>query len=384
MSVGSSPRAFNFGAGNPDPGVFPARELGDAAQRVISQQGKELAHYPDPLGMPELRAVAVERFEHNHGIRPRIEDVVITNGAMQGLILSAQGLAKPGDSVILEEFEYGGTIRVFKQFGLKLVGVPLDDHGMRMDALADVLQHQDRIGSRPAFIYTTSSYQNPTGTTLPLERRQRLIELAQQYEIPIVEDDTYGDISFEPLTERAVYALAEPGRVMYIGSFSKILGPGIRLGFFIAPQSIATRLMAWKIDCGSSALAQMIAAEYFKSNLWEHVEEGRLAVKDKRNVLLDALESEFGAVPGMHWSRPDGGLFVWMKLPEDVDRARLQELAAARHITYATGQAFHAHNQDVAYLRLAFGWIAREDIQEGVRLLAECVREAMPAGVVAR
>jgi 2-aminoadipate transaminase len=168
---------------------------------------------------------------------------------------------------------------------------------------------------------------------------------------------------------------------MYIGSFSKILGPGIRLGFFIAPQAIATRLMPWKIDGGSSGLAQMIAAEYFKDHLWAHVEEGRLAVKDKRNVLLDALESEFGATPGMHWSRPDGGLFVWIKLPEDVDRARLQQLAAARHIVYATGQAFHAHNQDVAYLRLAFGWIDRGDIQEGVRQLAECVREAMPAAV---
>ena len=281
--------------------------------------------------------------------------------------------------MIVEEFEYGGTIRVFKQYGLELLGVPLDDHGMKMDALADILEHQDQIGRRPAFIYTTSSYQNPTGTTLPLERRQRLIELAEQYDLPIVEDDTYGDISYEPLTERAVYALATPGRAMYIGSFSKILGPGIRLGFFIAPQTIATRLMPWKIDGGTSALAQMIAAEYFKAHLWEHVEEGRLAVKDKRNVLLDALESEFGGVPGMHWSRPDGGLFVWIKLPEDVDRARLQELATARHITYATGQAFHATGQDVAYLRLAFGWIDREDIQAGVRLLAECVREAMPA-----
>src|SRR6266852_555333 len=361
MTVGSQPREFNFGAGNPDPGVFPAQELGEAAQRVLGRLGKELAHYPDPQGLPELRTVAVERFERNHGIRPAIADVVITNGAMQGLQLSAQGLASRGDAVVLEEFEYGGTIRVFKQFGLELLGVPLDAQGMRMDALADLLARQAQLGKLPAFIYTTSSYQNPTGTTLPLERRQRLIELAEQYEIPIVEDDTYGDISFEPLTERAVYALAEPGRVMYIGSFSKILGPGIRLGFFIAPQSIASRLMPWKIDGGSSALSQMIAAEYFKTNLWEHVEEGRLAVKDKRNVLLDALESEFGAVPGMHWSRPDGGLFVWIKLPEDVDRARLQELAAARHIVYATGQAFHANNQDVPYLRLAFGWIERGD-----------------------
>ena len=132
-------REYNFGPGNPDPGVFPAEELGAAAQRVLNRLGTELAHYPDPLGLPELRAVAAERFERNQGIGPALEDIVITNGAMQSLVLSAQGLARPGDSVVMEEFEYGGTIRVFKQHGLKLVGVALDDEGMRMDALERVL-----------------------------------------------------------------------------------------------------------------------------------------------------------------------------------------------------------------------------------------------------
>ena len=372
-------KTFNFGPGNPDPGVFPSRDLGAAAQRVLARDGAELAHYPDPLGLPALRNVAVDRLERNFGTRPPLADVVITNGAMQGLQLSAQGLARPGDTVVLEEFEYSGTIRVFKQFGLELLGVPLDEHGMRMDALAEVLARQHQLGKLPSFIYTTASYQNPTGTTLPVERRLRLIELARQYGVPIVEDDTYGDISFEPQAERAVYALARPGEVMYIGSFSKILGPGLRLGFFVAPPSIAGRLTPWKTDGGTSALAQMVAAEYFSTNLWEHVEEGRSAVKEKRNTLMDALETEFGNVDGMRWTKPDGGLFVWVKLPEEVDRARIAELAAAGNITYATGQAFHAHNQDVPYLRLAFGWIDREDIPEGVHLLADCIRAATPA-----
>src|SRR5205085_5080079 len=235
----------------------------DAARQVLLREGPELAHYPDPLGLPALRAVAAERFERNHGLRPRLEDIVITNGAMQSLILSAQGLARPGDAVVLEEFEYGGTIRVFKQFGLELIGLALDEHGMRMDALAEVLAQRAQLGKLPAFIYTTASYQNPTGATLPTDRRHRLIELARQYGLPIVEDDTYGDISFEPQSARAVYALAQAGEVIYIGSFSKILGPGIRLGFFIAPEALIGRLMPWKLDGGTSALSQMIAAEYF-------------------------------------------------------------------------------------------------------------------------
>src|SRR5204862_1551607 len=136
-------RSFNFGPGNPDPGVFPSAELAQAAQRVIEREGSELAHYPEPLGLPALRAIAAERFERNHGVRPPLEDIVITNGAMQALVLCALGLARPGDSVVLEEFEYSGTIRVFKQYGLNLIGVPLDEHGVRMDALAQVLEpHQ--------------------------------------------------------------------------------------------------------------------------------------------------------------------------------------------------------------------------------------------------
>lgn len=381
--VTSAQRTFNFGAGNPDPGVFPVDGLAEAAARAIERHGRLLAQYPDPRGVAALREVAQERFKKNHHIQPPLDDIVITNGAMQGLQLSAQGLARPGDAVIVEEFEYSGTIRVFKQLGLELVPVPLDDDGMRMDALAEVLERQTRAGRKPSFIYTTATYQNPTGTTQPIERRRRLVELARGYGVPIVEDDTYGDISFEPLRVPALYTLADPGDALYIGSFSKVLGPGVRLGFFIAPESISSRLMPYKTDGGTSALSQMIAAEYFRtgSNLWEHIEEGRQAVKAKRNALLDALETEFGGMEGMHWSRPEGGLFMWIKLPEGIDRARLWELAVARGLTYATGQAFHALGQDVAYLRLAFGWIDKDDIPEGVHLLAELMHQSVGAGV---
>jgi 2-aminoadipate transaminase len=139
--------------------------------------------------------------------------------------------------------------------------------------------------------------------------------------------------------------------------------------------------MAWKLDGGTSMLSQMIAAEYLQDNLWQHIQQAAGAVKEKRNILLDALEAEFGKMQGIHWTHPDGGLFLWIKLPEHVDRGRLLELATARGITYATGQAFHALNQDIPYLRLAFGWIDKQDIAEGVRLLAECVRQTTPAAV---
>ncbi|MBV9174736.1 MAG: PLP-dependent aminotransferase family protein [Chloroflexi bacterium] len=369
---------FNFGPGNPDPGVFPSRDLAAAAQRVIERSGTELAHYPDQRGLPALRELLQARFEHSHGVRPPVDHIVMTNGAMQGLQLAAQALARPGDPVILEEFEYGGTIRVFKQHGLRLVGAPLDDHGMIVDALPALIEQH-----KPAFIYTTASYQNPTGTSLPRERREQLVSIARRYHLPIVEDDTYADISFEPQLEKAVYALAEPGEVMYIASLSKILGPGLRLGYFIAPEPLLGRIMPWKTDGGTSALSQMIAAEYFSENLWTHMLDAANAVKEKRNVLLDALETEFSGL-AMHWTRPDGGLFLWVRLPPEVDRVRLFELAQARGIQYSTGQAFHSGGEDVPYLRLAFGWIEKDKIAEGVRQLAECLRVAMPATAAAR
>ena len=372
MSMGSAIQ-FNFGPGNPDPNVFPARELADAAQRVLRRAGRDLARYPDARGLPRLRELVQARFEHSHGMRPPIEHIVITNGAMQGLQLAAQGLARRGDRVILEEFEYGGTIRVFKQHGLELVGAPLDDHGMCVDAVPELVKRH-----APAFIYTTASYQNPTGTTMPRARRVELLSTARDAGIPIVEDDTYADISFEPQLEQAIYALAEPGEAMYIASLSKIMGPGLRLGYFIAPEPLVSRLTAWKTDGGTSALAQMIAAEYLSDNLWTHMVDAAQAVKEKRNALLDALETEFSDM-GMHWTRPDGGLFLWVSLPAEVDRARLLELATARGIQYATGQAFHAAGQDVPYLRLAFGWIDKDSIAEGVHELATCVKAAMPA-----
>lgn len=370
-------RELNFGAGMPDPATFPAQALGNAAARVVPRIGKMLARYPDQRGLPELRAIAAERFEHNHEVRPPLEHIVLTNGSMQGLMLAAQGLAKRGDAVIVEEFTYSGTLRVFRQYGLELVPVPLDDQGMRVDVLADVLRRQDELGKKPAFIYTIASYQNPSGTTLPLARRQRLIELARQHGVKIVEDDCYADVSFVKQSEPALYKLAEPGEVMYIGSFSKILGPGVRLGYFIAPEPMTSSLLQWKTDGGTSNLSAMIVAEYFKENLWAHIEEGNTVIKQKRDTLLAALEREFAGTD-VSWTHPDGGLFLWVKLPEEVNRARIQELAKERGIIYATGQAFHSLSQDVPYLRLAFGYIANEDISEGVRQLAECVRAAMP------
>jgi 2-aminoadipate transaminase len=247
---------------------------------------------------------------------------------------------------------------------------------MRVDALAETLDRLIAEGRKPAFIYTIPSYQNPTGTTLPLERRRQLLEIAAARDVLILEDDCYADVRFsDEAPPPALYALAEPGRVIYIGSFSKILGPGIRLGYVIAPEPRMADLLRFKIDGGISALSAMIVAEYFRDHMWSHIAECNQALKAKRDTLLAALEEHLGT-SGVAWTRPDGGLFTWLRLPEAIDIVKVRALATEAGIQCGAGRSFDAADQDIPYLRLAFGFIDRADIPAGVAALADCIARA--------
>lgn len=376
--IDTAARSFNFGSGMPDPATFPSRELAEAAMRIVSEMGAVLVKYPDPKGWPALREIAVERMRKNQGVQIPLDQVVLTNGSMQPIGLAGLGLAGAGATIVVESFTYVGTLNAFRRVGADLVGVPLDDQGMRVDALAETLDRLAAEGRKPAFIYTIPSYQNPTGTTLPLERRRQLLEVAAARDMLIIEDDCYADVRFtDAAPPPALYALAEPGRVIYIGSFSKILGPGIRLGYVIAPEPRMAELLRFKIDGGISALSAMIVAEYFRDHLWSHIAECNQALKAKRNTLLMALEECFGS-SGVEWTRPDGGLFAWLRLPEPINMDAVRSLATDAGIQYGVGRSFDVADQDIPYLRLAFGFIDRADIPDGVVALADCIARAQP------
>lgn len=367
---------YNFGSGMPDPATFPAQGLADAAARILPQSAGVLVRYPDQRGWPALREIAVERFQRNHGIAVPLSEVVLTNGSMQPIGLAALALAGTGATIVLESFSYVGSINAFRRAGAHLVGVPLDDQGMQVDALEETLGRLAAEGRKPAFIYTIASYQNPTGTTMPLARRTELLEIARRHDVLIVEDDCYADVRYSdaPLPP-ALYKLAEPGRVMYIGSFSKVLGPGVRLGYFMAAEPLTADLLRYKIDGGTSNLSAMVVAEFFRDHLWRHIATANAALKAKRDTLLTALERELGG-RGVDWTQPDGGLFTWLRLPEQTDVVRLRELATAAGIQYGAGRAFDAADREVPYLRLAFGFIDRSVIADGVKALARCLAEA--------
>ncbi len=376
LSTQTAGTEYNFGSGMPDPRTFPSEALADAARRVIAREGASLVRYPEARGYLPLREIAAGRFRRNHGTETPAAEVTLTTGSMQAIILATQAYLRPGDTVVVEEFCYSGTLGVLRQFGARIAGVSLDDEGLIPEALESTLDRLQREGQRVAFVYTIASHQNPSGTVLPPPRRAALLDICKRRGILVVEDDCYADVVFEGEMPRAIYTLGEPGDVLYIGSFSKILGPGARLGYFIAPDDIAQKLLAFKRDGGTSALASMVVAEYFQEHLWDHIAEVCDAVRAKRDALFAALERELGGL--VDWTRPRGGLFSWIKLPEGVDTQAIARLAKERNVLYGSGRSFDAADRDVSYLRLAFGYIDADLIPEGVSLLGECIEGAAP------
>ena len=369
---------INFGVGNPDPGSFPSQALAEATARVLARQGATLAVYPEQKGYPGLREIAAERFKKNNGLELPLDNIALTTGSMQAISLVCQTYLEPGDTIITEEFTYSGSINCFRKYGVKMAGVTVDDDGMNMDSLEEKLKELDGRGIQPKFLYTIATNQNPTGTMLPESRRRRMVELTNQYGIPVVDDDCYADLLFGDPAPPSLYSI-DPDSVIYIGSFSKILGPGVRLGFFAAKPETLEKVLYWKIDGGTSNLAAYIAAEYFKDHLWDHVGEINGIVREK----LEAVVSELDAHPGafVSHSNPKGGLFIWVKLPDEVDPVRLMDISLARGVRFGSGKAFHAAGDDIPYLRIAYAYSSLDEIHTGIPILAECIEEARALAV---
>jgi 2-aminoadipate transaminase len=368
---------FNFGAGNPDPQSFPHQDLADAAARIIPKLGETLVLYPDQRGYQPLRQLAAERFNRNNPIELPVDNIALTTGSMQAISLVCQTFLQPGDTIIIEDFCYSGSLNAFRKYQANIVGIPVDvdgnDDGMNMEALEAKLAELKSQGIKPKFIYTIATNQNPTGTMMSEPKRRRLLQIARENDIPVIDDDCYADLIFQDRPQVSLYAM-DPETTVYIGSFSKILGPGIRLGYFAANPETLQQILYWKIDGGTTNLAAAVAAEYFQSHMWDHVSEINGIVKEKLDAVIEQLDAHQDQFP--YHSYPKGGLFIWVKLPEDCDPLRLLDIANARGIRYGTGKAFHSGAGDIKYLRLAFGYPSLETIREGIPLLAECVKQA--------
>lgn len=366
---------YDFGSGRSNPETFPVAGLQAAAVTVIEREAEALNNYPGGLGHAGLRKIMADRESRREGIEVNPDHLALTNGSMQGVTLSAETLQEaPGDSVIIEEFSYPGTLSAYRSLKLNMIGIPLSEQGMQLDALEAKLAELNASNRLPKFIYSITTYQNPTGFVMPKANRLRLIDIARRYELPIVEDNCYGDVHYEGEEEPAIYALDDDPRHIYLCSLSKILAPGLRLGYILARPPMLDRLLKRRNDAGSNTLAAAIVAEFYKEGTQQHTDFGNKALKVKRDLVLSSLEQELEDL--CVWSKPVGGLFIWLRMPDDVDRQRLFELASSRGFAYLPGMAFHFESVDVPYLRLAFGHLTESQITEGIPVLAQCLRES--------
>ncbi len=370
---------FNFIGGHNDRALIPVEGLIEAAAAVLRREGANLALYSlaqGPQGYQGLRRFVADKLARWRGIGGSPDDVLITSGSGQGIDLVNQVLLEPGDTVILEEFTYGGYLTKLRRIGVNIVGAPLDEDGIRIDALAAILDGLKRKSITPKYICTIPTIQNPTGSIMPLDRRREFLALARTHGVPIFEDECYADLTWGGMNAPpALYAL-DPDHVIHIGSFSKTLAPALRLGYVMADWGFLSRMVAIKAatDSGTGALEQMVVAEYFATHFADHVDELSRTLKGKLDTMVEAVEREFGTACEP-WA-PKGGIFLWMKLPDQVDVRKLVQPALKAGIAFNPGPEW-ACDGDAAKsrLRLCFGLTTKEEIRDGVAAFARVCHE---------
>ncbi len=369
---------YNFVGGHNDADSVPVADLVSAATRVLNREGKTLSTYglqSGALGYRPLREFIVRKLAKDAGITCTADEVLITSGSLQGLDLVNQVFLSPGDTVIVEEMTYGGTITRLNRLGANIVGIPLDKDGLRTDALASTLEQLKSSGVRPKFIYTIPTVQNPTATIMSESRRAQLLALSQTYGVPVFEDECYSDLVWDGKRPRAIYAMAKDDRVVHIGSFSKSVAPALRIGYLVASWPLMSRILAIKSDGGSGALEQMILAEYCNEHFDTHVNALRTTLRRKAEALMEALRTQFGSQA--QFEDPAGGIFLWVTLPESVDTTQLTQLCLRAGVAINPGVEWMTDARGGKMrTRICFAHPSEQTIREGIATLAEvCHRE---------
>jgi 2-aminoadipate transaminase len=368
---------YNFTGGNNDADALPLDGLKQAAQAVLDREGRTLATYGlsgGPQGYRPLREFLSAKLKRDAGMTCSADDILIVSGSLQALDLVNAALLTRGDTVIVEQDNYQGTLTRLAKLGVKAIGIPLDKGGMRMDVLEAALAELKAHNIRAKYIYTIPTVQNPTGSILDEGRRATMIKLAEHYGVPIFEDDCYADLVWSGVRPPALYAMSKSANVIHIGSFSKSIAPALRVGFIVAPWAIMSRMLALKTDAGSGALEQMVLAEYCKPHFAEHVPVLRRALRKKLTTMTDALAEQFGTAA--EFDDPKGGIFLWVKLPDKVDSLKLYQAALAAGVAINPGPEWSTDKaHSISRIRLCFASPSHDEIRAGIAVLAEVCRK---------
>jgi 2-aminoadipate transaminase len=383
LKITSIPGIISFGGGLPAPDVFPVKEFAEACARVFDdpEKAKKALQYSSSEGHLPLREMIARHF-NRYGTTITADNVLITSGSQQALDVIGKVFINPGDHILVESPTYLGALQAWDAYGAEYITVPSDENGLITDELEDAL----RMG--PKFMYVLPNFQNPTGVTIPLERRKRIVELADQYGVPIVEDDPYGQLRYEGEHLPSIGVLDDitrreqsnpiTGIAIYLSTFSKTLAPGLRLAWIIAPVNVINKFVQAKqgMDLHSATMNQYIAYEVASGGFIDrHVKLIREVYSERRNTMLDALEEHMPE--GVKWTHPQGGLFLWVTLPENVDAADVFTKAVQEKVAFVIGSPFHPKGGGKNTLRLNFSCEKPEVINEGIARLGRVLKREL-------
>ena len=373
------PDIISFAGGLPAPEVFPLKEFQEACNYVLEHTGPQALQYSTTEGYTPLREM-IARHTARYAVEITADNILITSGSQQALDFLGRLFINRGDYIVCESPTYLGALQAWNAYGAQYIPVRADEHGMIVDELEAAL----RIG--PKFIYILPNFQNPSGSTLSLERRKQLVELADKYGVPIVEDDPYGQLRYEGDHIPSVVSLDSEyrgpngghysGNVIYLSTFSKLLAPGLRLAWVIAPPEVIRKLVMTKqaADLHTASFNQFVAYEVAKGGfLDEHVKTIRATYKERRDVMFEMMEEMFP--PEVSWSRPQGGMFLWGVLPKEMDAAEVLKVAIDRKVAFVPGEAFHPRGGGKNTMRINFSYSSPDTIREGVTRLGVTLKE---------
>ncbi len=376
MAITARPEVISLAGGLPDTSTFPAGTFAAQMTRIAQESTAEALQYGPTEGFAETVDCIVEVMGAE-GMLPDPDDVIVTTGGQQAIDLICKTLVDPGDVVVCEAPTYPGAVPVFCSYQAETIQVDCDEDGMDVGALEAVLAQLEREGRQPKFVYSVPSFQNPAGVTMSLERRLRLVELARQRELLVVEDNPYGLLRFggEPLPP--LYQLDGGDFVIYVGTFSKILSPGIRLGWAVAPPPVMEKIVLGKqaSDLCTSTLTQHFVREYFSEGRWrDYIDDLVDVYRNRRDTMLAALREHFPAQAT--WTEPEGGLFIWATLPDYIDTGDLLARALRENVAFVPGQsAYVDESRGRSSMRLNFSGVGEEEIREGVRRIGKTIAE---------
>jgi len=377
LKVTRRPDIISFAGGLPDPETFPVKDLEDISCQLLRDKGAIALQYGPTEGEAPLREeIAKWMSREKATIKP--ENILITVGSQQGLDIVSKIFLDPNDIVVMESPTYIGGLQAFSAYRANMMGVPQDDEGMRMDLLGKVLAKLAKRNKKPKFIYVVPDFQNPSGITMSLKRRKELLEMTYQYEVPILEDSPYRDLRFAGKAVPAIYSLDTQNQVIVLGTFSKLLCPGLRVAWMMAPAEWMDRMVVAKqsMDLCSPSYTQLMVAEYMRRGLLpRQIENIRQLYSRKLEVMLEALKEHMPK--GVKWSKPKGGLFLWIELPKKMSANDLFPRAIENKVAYVVGSAFHCNGKGQNTMRINFSFPSEQQIVEGIQRLAKMLKENM-------